>query len=177
MGWSTGRGAVRVDLDSRHRRPPRRLRRTPTRPARSGNLILAIKWIASVLFFGTLLLSVVPFLSLSWMDRLFIAAVGIVGGLLTQWMFRPPVLRTDAREVAIPSGLYRQRMPRPDLALIVRGRAFGGYRGGSWAPAYFFVAKNGKPGLTIGVPCTRATGWLRLRSACRCRSAGTSACR
>lgn len=131
-------------------------------PSGPGLLLRAIKWILSILFFGAPVILVVASLSMSWADRVFIAAFAVVmfiGGLLAQWAFRPPVLRVDAGEVAIPSGMYRQRMPRSDLALIFRGRAWGGgYHAGSWTPTYLFVAKDGKPGLTIAASLYTSDG-------------------
>jgi hypothetical protein len=53
-------------------------------------------------------------------------------------------------------------MPRSDLALIFRGQAWMGYRAGSWTPSYFFVAKNGKPGLTMAASLYTNDGMAEL---------------
>lgn len=102
---------------------------------------------------------------MSLADRLLGAALALVmfaGGFLAQWAFRRPVLRVDAGEVAIASILFRQRMPRSDLALIFRSRSWMGYKGGSSTPAYFFVAKDGKTGLTIAASLYTSDGMAEL---------------
>ena len=71
--------------------------------------------------------------------------------LILWYGVRPPVLKADAMDVRSVGPLFRQQMPRSDLALIFRGQVLVRSRHSSWVKTYLFVGRDGKiciqPGL------------------------------
>jgi hypothetical protein len=73
--------------------------------------------------------------------------VTIAVALFMWYVIKPRVLKADAMEVTSPSPLFRQRMPRTDLAFIYRGQFKERERKATWVKYYLFVAHDGKIGL------------------------------
>jgi hypothetical protein len=73
--------------------------------------------------------------------------VTIAADLFMWYATKPRVLKADAMEVMSPSPLFRQRMPRSDLALIYRGQYKERDRKATWVKYYLFVARDGTIGL------------------------------
>jgi len=84
-----------------------------------------------------------------WLLRLLPLAFILLFELFVWSSLRPPVLRVDAMEVLSRVLLYRQRMPRSDLALIYRGQSKERSRKAIWVNYYLFVAHDGKVGLKV----------------------------
>ncbi len=84
-----------------------------------------------------------------WLLRLLPLAFILLFELFVLSSLRPPVLRVDAMEVLSRVLLYRQRMPRSDLALIYRGQSKERSRKAIWVNYYLFVAHDGKVGLKV----------------------------
>ncbi len=79
-----------------------------------------------------------------WLLRLLPLAFILLFELFVWSSLRPPVLRVDAMEVLSRVLLYRQRMPRSDLALIYRGQFKERGRKAVWVKYYLLVARDGK---------------------------------
>jgi hypothetical protein len=73
--------------------------------------------------------------------------VTIAADLFMWYAIKPRVLKADAMEVTSPSPLFRQRMPRSDLAMVYRGQYKERDRKATWVKYYLFVARDGKIGL------------------------------
>jgi len=104
------------------------------------NVTLAAAWLA----WGTLWMPRIP-----WLLRLLPLAFILPFELFVWYVLRPPVLKADAMEVSSRFLLYRQRMPRSDLALIYRGQSKERSRKAIWVNYYLFVAHDGKVGLKV----------------------------
>jgi hypothetical protein len=66
--------------------------------------------------------------------------------LLIRYVIKPPVLKADAIDISTwaPAPMFRQRMPRADLALIHRGQFKEEGRKAVWVKYYLFVTRDGK---------------------------------
>jgi hypothetical protein len=73
--------------------------------------------------------------------------VTIVVDSFMWYVIKPRVLKADAMEVTSPSPLFRQRVPRSDLAFIYRGQFKERERKATWVKYYIFVGRDGKIGL------------------------------
>jgi hypothetical protein len=82
-----------------------------------------------------------------WPILAFPFVVTIAVDLFIWYGVKPRVLKADAMEVTSPSPLFRQRMPRSDLALIYRGQYKEQGRKATWVKYYLFVARDGEIGL------------------------------
>ena len=84
-----------------------------------------------------------------WLLRLLPLAFIFLFESFVWFALRPAVLRVDAMEIRSSALLYRQRMPRSDLALIFRGQFKERSRKAIWVNYYLFVAHDGKVGLKV----------------------------
>ena len=104
------------------------------------NVGLAAAWLG----WSTLSMPRVP-----WLLRLLPLAFILLFESFVWAALRPPVLRVDAMDVLSRFLLYRQRMPRSDLALIYRGQFKERSRKAIWVNYYLFVAHDGKVRLKV----------------------------
>jgi len=79
-----------------------------------------------------------------WLYALLPLVVSISIDLFAWYVIRPPVLKADAMEVSSVAPMSRKRMPRSDLALIVRGQVLAQGRRSTWFKSYLFVARGGQ---------------------------------
>lgn len=63
------------------------------------------------------------------------------------YVIRTPVLKADATEISSVAPMSRKRMPRSDLAMIVRGQVSAQGRKSTLVKSYLFVARDGKIGI------------------------------
>jgi hypothetical protein len=74
-----------------------------------------------------------------------IAASAAIGWLSTG----PPALRADAEEITYTAPFQDRRMPRSELASIVRGEVWFEGRRSIWLKSYLFIGRDGKMALRV----------------------------
>jgi len=82
-----------------------------------------------------------------WLYALLPLVVSISIDLFAWYVIKPPILTADATEVSSVAPMSRKRMPRSDLALILRGQVLAQGRRSTWFKSYLFVARDGKIGI------------------------------